>query len=188
MKKWIKIFVWPLLFIVACSKAPMDENDYRVFTIKKGGHNSLNSIQSFKDSVLRFNVLFDSTAIYACENKDNQMDVNKLFGISDCGYDHHVNSARIGWRWLNDSLQLLAYVYHNKERRIHYLTSCAIGKDVQCSITAAGDHYLFRVDETFYREDRACSGHQHYILHPYFGGDEVAPHDITIRINYDLKT
>jgi hypothetical protein len=61
---------------------------------------------------MNFVAKFDSTAIYPAVITDynHAYDANKLWGFSE-GFNNQYNSARIGWRWLNGQLQLLAYVY-----------------------------------------------------------------------------
>ena len=51
-------------------------------------------------------------------------------------------------------------------------------------ITLMDDHYIFRIDDVEVTEvrDRCGLGH-YYLLYPYFGGDETAPHTIKIRFN-----
>ncbi len=188
MKKFLGVLCLPVLFLLACDKAVIDERGYQIFTIKQGGHSSSNSLQSFHDSILKFNAIFDSSAIYSSEIKNNQNDVNKLFGMSDCGVNHHVNSARLGWRWKDDSLELFSYVYINTIRKINFLTSCKIGEEIACSITASNSKYIFDIKGVHYEEVRSCNGQDHWLLHPYFGGDEVAQHDVVIRVNYEIKT
>jgi hypothetical protein len=64
------------------------------------------------------------------------------------------------------------------------ITSVSIGTDVICSIKLAGNTYLFTVNGVSISMPRGltttqASGYQQY---PYFGGDETAPHLITILI------
>lgn len=155
-----------------------------IYTIPKGAHSSLNSrFKQVKTTKLRFEVTFDKSAIYTCEKAENQADINKLYGLSDCGTHHHVNSARFGWRWLNNRLELLAYAYVDGVRKYEYITSIDLEKPVVCELTLEDNQYRFRVGEKVTILPRACSGSlDAYQLYPYFGGDEVAPHDIQIKI------
>ncbi|GAB3195510.1 hypothetical protein ABID22_001510 [Pontibacter aydingkolensis] len=155
-----------------------------VYTIKKGSHTSTNnSFKTLKAQKLRFEVTFDSTAIYTSAKPENQYDINKLYGVSDCGSHHQVNSARIGWRWSNNQLELHAYTYKGGSRQSVYITSITLGKAALCELILEDGKYIFKVDGIGVELPRGCSGiSDAYQLYPYFGGDEVAPHDINIKI------
>ena len=52
-----------------------------------------------------------------------------------------------------------------------------------CTIELDEDKYIISVDGVTKETPRSCGlNYQKYYLHPYFGGDETAPHDITIKI------
>jgi hypothetical protein len=69
-------------------------------------------------------------------------------------------------------------VYHQP------LRSIAIGTEINCSIKIDGNKYVFTINGTAFNMPRASntSTGKGYKLYPYFGGDELAPHDITIKI------
>lgn len=132
----------------------------------------------------KFEVLFDSTAIYKTVLPINQYDINKLFGFSDNDADHLTYSARFGWRWDNNALRLFGYVYNNKVLSRAEIMVINIGTLYLCSIGVTADKYLFKVNDKTVPMVRSsttltASG---YKLYPYFGGDETAPHDIHIWI------
>lgn len=134
---------------------------------------------------MKFVVRFDSTAIYQTALPENQYDINKLYGFSDNNADHHQFSARFGWRWSDKALRLFAYIYNNGVMSSKELGTVEIGQDVQAEIKVDGANYIFILNGTSTSMPRAStsptgSGYQ---LYPYFGGDEVAPHTITILIN-----
>lgn len=163
----------------------MASGEARVFTIKEGAHYAdANAYNKRTLERLRFSAVFDSTAIYTTTDPDNQGDINKLYGLSDCGEsDHHTNSARIGWRWYNGKLELHAYTYLNKERNSAYISSVKLGEPAVCEIRMEKRKYVFFVNGKSVSLPRACSGTgEGYQLYPYFGGNEAAPHDVTITI------
>ncbi len=131
---------------------------------------------------MKFVVKFDSTAIYSTVDPGNQDDINKLFGFSDNGMDHHRYSARFGWRWSGGALRLFAYVYNNAVVETKELTSITVGAEITCTIRIMQDHYLFIVNDTQEQLPRASTTQigKGYQLYPYFGGDEVAPHTVNI--------
>lgn len=132
----------------------------------------------------RFVAVFDSSAIYQSATEENQQDINKLYGFSDNNQDHHTNSARIGWRWYQNQLQLFAYVYNNAVQSAAFITTVAISQENTCSISVQGSQYVFTVNGVQVTMPRASTTETAagYRLYPYFGGDEMAPHDIHIRI------
>src|SRR5690554_6451023 len=69
-------------------KLEMSDNFY-VFTIKEGAHNSFTGLETFASNHLSFIVKFDSTAIYTNELPENQADINKLYGFTDCNTGVH---------------------------------------------------------------------------------------------------
>lgn len=159
-------------------------SSYTNFTIREGQHYcDQNSVKSVRTSEMRFMVKFDNSAIYQTVVPENQYDINKLWGFSE-GINNQYNSARIGWSWNNDALRLYAYVYASGVRHYQEITSVAIGSDISCSIKLAGNTYLFTVNSVSISLPRGsstsqASGYQQY---PYFGGDETAPHLISIMI------
>ena len=135
-------------------------------------------------SELKFVVKFDSSAIYKTINSSNQNDINKLYGFSDNDSAHHLYSARFGWRWNDKALRLFAYIYNDGIRTSKELGSIQIGTENNCSIKVAGGHYIFslnNITDTLQRSSTTVKG-KGYKLYPYFGGDETAPHDISVLI------
>jgi hypothetical protein len=137
-----------------------------------------------KYSELKFKVKFDSTVIYTTALSENQLDINKLYGFSDNDADHHQFSARFGWRWSNNALWLFGYTYNNGVRAFKALGTVTIGTENYCSIKVDAASYRFTlndVSDTMIRKSTTSQA-LGYKLYPYFGGNEVAPHDINIWI------
>jgi hypothetical protein len=157
---------------------------YTTYLIPAGSHYSTNSsLKSIKTSEMKFVVKFDSSAIYTCIDPLNQADINKLYGFSE-GFSNQYNSARIGWNWYGGKLNLYGYVYNKGVRSFAKITSVSIGAEHNCSIKVLGASYIFTVNGVSITLGRAlktttASGYRQY---PYFGGDEVAPHNVTILI------
>jgi hypothetical protein len=154
------------------------------FRIRKGEHDS-NHLPAFKQDVpsLKFQAKFDSSAIYRTSVSKNQADINKLYGLSDCNSPHQENSARFGWRWHDNELQILAYTYTNKVRSYKLLGFASLNAFHSYEIEFTKDEYVFSFDDKTVTLPRSCPGNANgYRLYPYFGGDEVAPHDVVIWI------
>ncbi len=165
--------------------APSSVDSYTNFTLKKGQHFAdVNQLKNVDLAELKFSVQFDSSAIYTSIQPINQLDINKLYGFSDNKANHHQFSARIGWRWSDNALRLFAYVYNNGTLVSEEITAVAIGAEIVCSIRITASEYIFNVNgktHTLPRKSSTTTA-MGYQLYPYFGGDEAAPHDITIRI------
>ena len=158
---------------------------YKIYIIKKGAHySSPNPLVFTSKSQLKFNAIFDSTCIYSTIDPHNQADINKLYGFSDCGTGHLINSGRIGWRWFNNQLELRGFVHIGGVIQPDSLLAVLpIGDTAHCRITCLDAVYEFEVNGHIVQMPRGCSGnYSRYKLYPYFGGDEVASHNIKILI------
>lgn len=158
--------------------------NFVTYTINTGEHYSNNSgiLLLTNISEMKFIAKFDSSAIYTSVDPVNQADINKLYGFSDNNTQHHDNSARIGWRWYNNELQLLGYIYNNTVRSNAFIKSIPFNTEINCSIKINNDKYIFTVNDISVEMPRSSTVPSGYKLYPYFGGDEVAPHTITINI------
>lgn len=198
MKNLLVIFL--IIVLPACKKesvanlpttiAPIitDTPFYNSYNILKGAHYCNEStIKLFTGDHINFKVKFSSAAVYTTKEDENQGDVNKLYGFSE-GIDNHLNSARIGWNWQSNALRLYAYAYANGIRNCKEISTIAIGEAISCSIGITANKYLFTVREKKVELPRALNtaAVAGYWQYPYFGGDEVAPHNICIDI-MDLK-
>jgi len=176
------------LLITACSTEkeetePIDSEGYRIYTIKAGEQECDNVYKNIKTTVMHFSVKFDSSAVYTTKLPENQYDINKLYGLADCNTAHHQNSARMGWCWLKNQLEIHAYSYKNGERSSKFITAIPIGKPADMTIEMRDTTYLFTVNKVSVELPRACNGlGEGYKLYPYFGGDEMAPHDIFVKV------
>ena len=177
----ILLFVISLLLLSSCNKK--DDNGWTIFNIKKDSHSSSSSLEWTNKSRWDFKFQFDSTSIYKTTDPVNQWDVNKLIGVSDGGL-HQKNSARFGWRWINNKLELMAYTHYKGNFEFQKITDIEIGKEYLGTIQY-GEEYTFICDGKVVtmRRDKNVPSNNYY-LWPYFGGDETAPHDIKIRVSY----
>lgn len=191
------VFILMLVLIAGCSKkdavvaisSPEVTNhatsEYTQYRILKGNHYcDISAIKAITLTEQNFKVKFDSTAVYKTLTEDNQFDINKLYGFSE-GLDPHKNSARIGWSYNKDSLRLYGYVYNNSSLLSQEIATCKIGEVIRCSIRPDKRNYVFTVNDKSISLERDALPDivQGYQLYPYFGGDEVAPHNINIFIS-----
>lgn len=157
---------------------------FTTYLIRTGQHYcDQSALKSVKTSEMKFVARFDSSAIYQSVNPINQLDINKLYGFSE-GLNNQYNSARIGWRWSDGALRLFGYVYKLGVRYSQEITSVPFNTDITCSIKLSGSNYIITAKGISITMPRGlntitASGYQQY---PYFGGDEVAPQNIYIKI------
>ena len=97
---------------------------------------------------------------------------------------HHWNSARVGWRCVdNENIELFAYCYVNKKRIYKRLISLKTGKKVTCNIYIDKYEYVFNVLTEdgvgkichMPRTSFKLSNLFMYRLYPYFGGSIPSP-------------
>ncbi|SMD35982.1 hypothetical protein SAMN04488029_2640 [Reichenbachiella faecimaris] len=173
-----------LLSLIACE--PQWEEPFKVYKIEKGTHAPvIPKIGSMQSEVLMFTAIFDESAQYKTNIEENQHDVNKLMGFSDCNSMHHDNSARFGWRWLDDQLEIHAYCYVNGERITAFIGTVDLNQKVSYTLQLTSTQYTFQINDeepVFIKRGDLCDIGVYYMLYPYFGGNEVAPQDISIQI------
>jgi hypothetical protein len=145
--------------------------------------------ETFKKTSMR--AYFLPTCLYQLSTNYDQ--VNKLFGISE-GF-HHWDSARIGWRCLDgEKIELLAYAYVNKKRIIKPMIKCNAQQWVFCHIENKPSKYVFKaltangqsitvsIDKPKRLFIYDFSKLFIYRLYPYFGGQQSAPHDMSLYL------
>lgn len=174
-----------LFFIVVffCLVSCVDSTDTLVtYTIPAGQHYSVPRTFGYIDQIpMRFYAKFDESAIYDV----GEDDINKLYGFTDCNSLVHRNSARIGWRWWDNELQLFSYTYAGGIRNYQYIKSVPLNEWIKCEITFTDNRrYRICVEGTCVESPRGiiCGTGIYTLLTPYFGGDNTTDHDIKIQI------
>jgi len=162
------------------------------FLIKRGKNYSNQYIYKFLNILntnrfLKYQVVFNNTCKYELPI-DDQEDINKLFGYS-LGFDHHKDSARFGWFYQDGTIHLYAYVYDNGVRKSKLIKNIDLNNTYILTLVDEGKNWLFSVDDGWsivgqVRIEKSCDFKIGYKLWPYFGGNNPAPHDITIQMNY----
>ena len=139
--------------------------------------------------VFTWQVTFDQSCRYDLKSVD-QGDYNKLIGI---GYlwHHHKDSARFGWRYWPDTgqIELSAYCYISGRRTIYHIALVEIGRKCRLQLNVTKLAYVFDVyDLDAGKSAGGCSLlHLHrkrlqYRLGLYFGGNAVAPNEMSIQL------
>lgn len=168
-------------------------------TIHKGNH-SPNILQRFlqlgvycNKSAMERIVEFDITAKYDLPGAGDDADVNKIFGFGFIKGGHHNDSARFGWIWNNGTgkVDLFAYCYVNGKRLMIKICEAATYFKYLLSIDKKETTYSFSVHDAkndykkFGSVDIAFTHKKKwsYRLGCFFGGNQPAPDDITIKIS-----
>lgn len=172
-----------LCLFSSCAKTTSD--GFTEYIIRQGNHYAEGNIPKLiSNTALHFMAKFDSSCIYTTINPDNSGDINKLYGFSDCGNGHQESSARVGWVWNGQVVELYAYCYAGGIRSSRKIGAVAIGEVKELAIAVNGNQYVFICDGQQTVMTRYCNtpAYNGYQLYPYFGGDETAPHDIHVFI------
>lgn len=193
----IRYLAGGILLMLSCSKNPFTQPQQRnlpngplkgftLYTIPKdSNYADISTYRVFQYDSLKFIAYFDSSAIYKTKDPANQYDINKLYGFSDNKTFHQSYSARFGWRWSDDSLRLFGYCYNNSVRNYLELCTIRINEFDTCCISIHNGFYIFKVNgkQKGKITRAATTGKPYgYMLYPYFGGSERAPHTIKIYI------
>ena len=195
-----RILLILFLFLTSCEKE--FDDGFRVFTINKGEHRSGTYLQNkVNDNAITFQVILDESAIYDFSTPFNptpqdQHDINKIYGFSDFGQLHQESSIRLGWsyfsydkgpykagelwfRWLRH-----AWGQHRGGPLMKIETNEVYTVTIRRWLT----QYEFIINDSIFlverdlEQNRMVDWMDSYYLYPYFGGQQKAPHDITIKI------
>jgi hypothetical protein len=156
-----------------------------IYTINKGSHRSTWLPKfTFKTS-LAFSFEFLSDPAYTLDNKADQGDTNKIFGISD-SWHHHKHSVRIGWRYdskLKKSIGCV-YFYRDGKHFVEDLGAIEQNKPYICYIDISQNSYtVIALDKKVIIPRTSRWWGPRYLLFPYFGGQQVAPKQFNIEVN-----
>jgi hypothetical protein len=162
-----------------------------IFTIKKGSHYcnqglyKICNLFNFQTHI-EYSVIFRQSCVYTLNTTD-QLDINKLFGFS-LGANHHLDSVRFGWNYLDGKIILHGYWYSNGKRNNLFITRVNVEEECILGIVVESDNTTFTCKKTatgavtkikVYRSKKFQPG---YTLWPYFGGNNTAPHDMEISM------
>ncbi len=156
-----------------------------IYKIKKGNHRSTPlHFRIWKDlKVINKTVTFLYNSIYPLqENK-----THKLFGL---GYfwNHHKQSARIGWRYEGSGIfKLFSYCYIDGVRSIREICKVPINTPINCVIEIIKNKYIFKVSYNSSPVSIVTLNFTHnkrwsFPLNLYYGGTNEAPNEIEVKI------
>lgn len=172
-----------VLFTISCTLYDEFGEEVR-YTIPKGSHYSNHDFFTYiRSDTISFRFRFDDSAVY--DIGDDQSDINKLFGFAEGSASAiHEWSARFGWRWYGERLEILAYAYVDGQRRSELLGVLESGESGIGYITSEDDLYRFTFGSTTVEipKGRSYSDRTKYLSYPYFGGTTPAPHDVRVWV------
>ena len=190
LKRHILILI--LLTLSSCIFEQGFKHNVTPFTVEKGDHKFKEdkvgiriTKPSFKTKgSSRIFVSFDESTFYdkGLLGKDS-MDINKLYGLSDCYANHLKNSARFGWRPIDSGLmEIFAYVYADGHRIIESMGTVTPYEQAYYQLDVKGDYYdfLFKGHQVSIKRVKNCNHGVYYRLFPYFGGNMGAPNQMRI--------
>ncbi len=171
---------------------------YNAYVIKKGKHYCSATWERLiicNRSSMFFRVMFSNGASYILQDKNDQKDINKLYGLGWGLRGPTYNSLRVGWRFdpVTNLVELFTYVHDANRGFIYY----ALGKvslleefEIRIYIDKGSRHavnvMLKRNDANKNTVNRHVFVERipylKYRLFPYFGGNQTAPENIKIFI------
>lgn len=162
------------------------------FLIEKGKHSAKGwNVGLTLSRKLSFRAKLDDSCLYHFGDVDDY-DINKLFGFSTTWF-HHKQSARVGWRCSGNKFDIVTYSYNNGVRSIKdsdLLGTVEPGEVFYCTIEDTESEYIYTFQKGFDEHILTRSDPKkkdwfffHYLLFPYFGGNRVAPYDMSIYID-----
>lgn len=165
------------LTLFSCKKY---EGDFEKFSIAK--HYSCHRVNPISSNVVTGSTILNTTCTYELEDSTYDQ-INKLVGLGSGMNGVHKNSARIGWRYLNDSFELFAYWYVEGERSWSQLTTVAVGEEFTYLVSISEEGFLMDVNGISESvENPNDKLPKSYMLYPYFGGKYPNPNKEKMEI------
>lgn len=149
-----------------------------IYTIKKGQHSCKHSLSAHSGTVREARIV----TVTSSWRHEGIKSIHKLWGFG-YGYQHHINSARLGLKLFADYFRLVTYVYDNgirlKEKKI---TDLPYDTTFASSIDYSSQAFLFIVDGVEVKVSVSQTPKPGFYLFPYFGGKEVPANDVITQI------
>ncbi|MDP1621361.1 MAG: hypothetical protein Q8M08_03390 [Bacteroidales bacterium] len=167
----------------------------RFYRIKKGNHYASISIFErigaigWKINTLSLRFVFRKECWWAPPRNQDDYDLNKLAGIG-FGTNHHNNSVRLAWvpDFVNEGMiNLYGYTYDEKKEDPRatsvFIKSVHVQDTITGKIECKDNGYFITVNDVTVRMDNINRDpNLCFKLFPYLGGNNTAPHDMTIEL------
>lgn len=146
--------------------------------IRKGFHACLHGFR-FTSNRIAFDFLVDDSWFYETKNAG----INKIVGISN-GLFHMKHSIRLGWQCINNEIVLYAYAHVGNTKGHVAVELCKVDVGWHYGeIAIMKGNYAVMVDDSFCTIADKHQGWFHYLLYPFFGGKDKAPHNVYFSID-----
>jgi hypothetical protein len=167
----------------------------RFYLIKKGNHYASMSFFE-KIGAIGWNIrtlsvkfVFRKECWWAPPRNQDDHDLNKLAGIG-FGTNHHQNSVRLAWvpDFENEGMiQVYGYTYDEKTEgqklTMTFIKSVRVLETNTGKIESRDGVYYITVNDVTIRMDNVNPDpNLCFRLFPYFGGNNTAPHDMTVEL------
>lgn len=142
----------------------------------------VNELRNMKN--IRMGVRFNDDCLY--DGNPEKDGVNKLFGV---GFGDHLKySGRFGWNSNGKQINIFGYVRNEGRIECEHIMSCGTGEKMDMILRVTDDNYIFSIyckngtshSKTMKRKSGKIRRFLPYRLYPYFGGNKVAPSDMSI--------
>lgn len=168
-----------LALMLGCSVFSDEASD--IYYIEQGEHqDSRFSIPSpiFSE---RYDIVFTFNELHLYSDELQTSDINKLYGITSPKI--HQNSARFGWRNIqDDEIEIFAYWYKDGVRGFELIGTTKPKEQNHYSIDVTGHRYVWCFQDIEYVVE-GTKNIATFKAYPYFGGDNPAPHYMYFKIN-----
>ncbi len=158
------------------------------YTIKAGKHYSRFHVGVTFGKKVAYKCMFNESCLYDLESNDNY-DINKLCGFST-KYNHHYQSARIGWRCVDGkTIEIVTYTYNDHSRlKEIFLGHVLPNEEFECSIEDVETAYVYKFRKDGSEVTVRTPKHPDkvifkYLLFPYFGGNIPSPHHMVMYVD-----
>jgi hypothetical protein len=169
----------------------------RTYLIKKGSHYATMSLfekigaigWNIKKLNIRF--VFNPACWWAPPRNADDLDQNKLAGIG-FGTNHHNNSVRL--TWVPDfenrgMIKVSGYTYDERQAdpkfAITFIKTVRVEETHLASIECRDGSYVLTVDGvSVTMENRFSDPNLCFRLYPYFGGNNTAPQDMAVELEF----
>lgn len=167
-----------LLLLTSCRKT---DDGWMEYVIEKGNHYCNGWKVNTCNPELKFEYILTESCAYG--NDSVQPGVNKLYGFSNLSGNHEY-SARLGWQY-NDKINKVIiywYAYVDGVRKYDELDTITLGSQNYGRVAIDHSNYLFQSNSHYKWIPGADESMVYCRQYPYFGGQSVCPHRMTILI------
>lgn len=151
----------------------------------KNWHYFLPSIPTlyWKKKIYKWQAVFDTNCIYDLQNQD-QLDWNKLVGVSKY-FNPRLDSIRFVWRYNLETELIEIALYSEKNYAFEYklLNTVKPTEKLKLSMCFEGYKVTVQVNDVMYTTSYILDKNLMIRCNPYFGGNRVAPHCMTLSLS-----